>query len=462
MAFELAASRVLAPTIGTSTYVWTSVIGVMIAALAAGYAAGGWMADRRSEKLDIIWILLMAAIAILVTCVFYSDILASITLVIHDPRLQGVIASIILFVPASFLLGITSPYLAKLRVHSTATTGRSVAGLSASNSVGGITGTFCTGFIFFTIIGSRETLALLAIILIICSWIIEPLLQRQQRTIATVALLLALMLQFVTPASAGSAINIDTPSAHYTIADITLHNKPVRVLAMGPGGWQSGVYLDNTGGLVFGYTRKLADAVAAAPSKNRILILGGGAFSLPEYLGRQYPDSTVDVVEIDSQLPAIAQKYFRYDQPSNVNVYTEDARAYLQKTTNKYDFIIADVYSDASVPFALTTREYTAELKKVLKPDGVVAVNMIASTSQACLPLFASLNSSYATSFKNSLYYPLVDPSLQTEQNVIAVYSNRPLSWAGQLPGNVPVQFTSARKLTDNHAPIEYLKQLCK
>ena len=34
MAYELAASRILAPTIGTSIYVWTSVIGVMIAALA--------------------------------------------------------------------------------------------------------------------------------------------------------------------------------------------------------------------------------------------------------------------------------------------------------------------------------------------------------------------------------------------------------------------------------------------
>src|SRR5512133_2999486 len=155
MAFELVASRILAPTIGTSTYVWTSVIGVMIAALALGYAAGGWAADKRAEQTDIAWLLLLTALFILLTRVTYQGTLEDIAATLHDSRAQGVVASIFLFVPASFLMGVISPYLARLRVRSLTTTGRSVAGLSASNSVGGIVGTFCTGFIFFSIIGSR-------------------------------------------------------------------------------------------------------------------------------------------------------------------------------------------------------------------------------------------------------------------------------------------------------------------
>ncbi len=461
MAFELAASRILAPTIGTSTYVWTSVIGAMIAALAAGYAAGGWLADNRADKTDIVWLLLMSALTVLITCIFYEDTLSTISSLIHDPRLQGVIASIILFVPTSFLLGMTSPYLARLRIHSVQTTGRSVAGLSASNSVGGIVGTFFTGFVFFTIIGSRQTMVLLALILIACSWLVVPLEQRRTRIITSIALFAVLMLQLTMPVRASIVASIDTASSHYTIRDISLEGKPVRVLIMGPGGWQTGVYLDGSDNLAFDYTRKLANVVAAAPHKDKVLILGGGAFSLPEYLGKQYPKSTIDVVEIDPELPKIAKKYFGYKPTPNVRTFTEDARTYLKNTADRYDIIVVDVYNDASVPFALTTREYTAALKNALVPDGIITANIIAAATPDCMPLLASIHGSYASSFRNSAYYPLLDLSLQTEQNIVAVYSNHPLDWTSVMPGNISVRFNSGRDLTDDYAPIEYLKQQC-
>ena len=36
MVYEIVGSRILAPVIGTSTYVWTSLIGVILAALSLG------------------------------------------------------------------------------------------------------------------------------------------------------------------------------------------------------------------------------------------------------------------------------------------------------------------------------------------------------------------------------------------------------------------------------------------
>jgi predicted membrane-bound spermidine synthase len=462
MAYELAASRILAPAIGTSTYVWTSVIGVMIAALAAGYASGGWVADRRAERSDIVWLLIGSALAILATCMFYDATLNGVAYFLHDPRLQGVVASTILFVPASFLLGMASPYLAKLRVQSIKTTGRSVAGLSAANSFGGIAGTFCTGFIFFTVIGSRETLALLAGVLIACSWFILPRVQRRPRIIATTVLTGTLLLQFAVPVRAGVVADIDTPSSHYKIVDATLDGKPIRVLIMGPGGLQSGAYLDGSKTLAFDYTRKIAEVAAAAPHKDHILILGGGAFSLPEYLGRAYPDSRVDVVEIDPKLPGIAKRYFGYDQPANVRVFSEDGRTYLKNTTTKYDIIIIDAYNDSSIPFALATTEYAAGLKQALTPDGAVIANIIAGGSNSCMPLLASLHKTYSTAFDRALMYPLDDITMQTKQNIIAVYSNAPLTWANGIDGSTFVGVAPANAMTDNHAPIEYLQQKCR
>ncbi len=47
MGLEIVGSRVLAPVFGTSLFVWGALITTFLAALAAGYALGGRLADRR-------------------------------------------------------------------------------------------------------------------------------------------------------------------------------------------------------------------------------------------------------------------------------------------------------------------------------------------------------------------------------------------------------------------------------
>src|SRR5512138_3370729 len=49
MVIEVLGSRVIGPFFGASLFVWTSLITVTLVALAAGYAAGGILADRRGS-----------------------------------------------------------------------------------------------------------------------------------------------------------------------------------------------------------------------------------------------------------------------------------------------------------------------------------------------------------------------------------------------------------------------------
>ena len=46
MGLEIVGSRLLAPVFGSSLFVWGALIGVVLAAMSTGYAAGGWFADR--------------------------------------------------------------------------------------------------------------------------------------------------------------------------------------------------------------------------------------------------------------------------------------------------------------------------------------------------------------------------------------------------------------------------------
>ena len=63
MVIELTGSRVLAPYLGTSLVVWTSLIGIILASLSIGYWWGGRLADRRPEARLLGGIIFLSAFA---------------------------------------------------------------------------------------------------------------------------------------------------------------------------------------------------------------------------------------------------------------------------------------------------------------------------------------------------------------------------------------------------------------
>src|SRR5690606_29510673 len=144
-------------------------------------------------------------------------------------------------------------------------------------------------------------------------------------------------------------------TSHYQIREGFIEGqfRMVRALVTGPGGAQSGTFADGRGGLAFWYTREMARVVEQLPKKDRILMLGGGTFTLPSHLAEKYPRSTVDVVEIDPGLKEIASRHFHFQPRANLNLIFKDARSYINTTDKRYDVILVDVYSDTNVPFSL-------------------------------------------------------------------------------------------------------------
>lgn len=418
MVFELLAARMLAPTIGSSTYVWTSVIGVIILALSAGYWWGGKIADQRSKQSDIGLLWLMIAFTIATTAVLHSAFLQMVSEWKIDVRLAAVVASIVLFAPTSFLLGGLSPYLAKLNVVSLATSGSAVAHLGALNSLGGIVGTFFTGFVLFELAGIRNILTGLIIFCVALAWW-AGLVRRSRNFVLSLVVFMLGML--VLPNS--NVLVVDTASAHYTIQTAHARNgQEVRLLATGPGGKQSGVYVDAPAELIFWYTREIARAVQVHPQPKKILVLGGGAYTLPAYFAEKYPSALIDVVEIDPELAAIATKYFSYQQPKNVRHIAMDARAYVNRATITYDVIVVDAFGDDSLPPSLVTMEYGSAVSRIVAPGGFVVANILAGEKGVCGRLLSTVTRPYAYYFKHGYF---LRASRESERsNIVVVFTD--------------------------------------
>ena len=455
MAYELVAARLLAPSVGNSTYVWTGVIGVIIIALSAGCWLGGRIADYRHAPQDVGLLLIVAAALVTITILSANNTLRWLTTVLDEPRIQAVIAALALFAPASFVLGAVSPYLAKLNVSSLDTAGRSVANLSALDAVGGIAGTFVTGFVLLGMIGLNETLALITGILLATSWLFMPQWQWQLRTLMIGAVIVAALSGLYTPKHGD--VSIETPSAHYSIVNYTSNGRQIRGLVTGPTGVQSGVYLDGTKDLPFWYTRRMVEVTIAAKPRT-VLLLGGGAFTMAEYMARQLPNTHIDVVEIDPGLENISRQYFSYQSLPNVKLIFDDARTYIQRTNRHYDVVLIDVYNGGEIPYSLLTAEYGSELARITREDGLVVANLIAGLNNApCRELFAAFDAVYRRTWPYA-WYGTQHRDL-SRGNYVVAYSKKPRTMPAALS---PLQPLGGTLYTDNFIPNDRLYEACR
>lgn len=86
MSLEILGSRVLAPSYGSSVYVWGSLITTFLAALALGYALGGRIADRRPSSSVLSMILPAAAVLVLPSVQWAPKLLESLARANWDTR----------------------------------------------------------------------------------------------------------------------------------------------------------------------------------------------------------------------------------------------------------------------------------------------------------------------------------------------------------------------------------------
>jgi spermidine synthase len=143
---------------------------------------------------------------------------------------------------------------------------------------------------------------------------------------------------------------------------------------------QSHVDLDDPTYLDFGYQRRIGHLIdlAAPPGQPlRAVHLGGGALTLARYTAATRPRSTQQVVEADAALTALVRRELPLEGAWRIRVRGGDARAGLAKIPeDRADLVVADVFGGARTPAHLTSAEFLAEVRRVLRPGGLYAANL--------------------------------------------------------------------------------------
>lgn len=383
MAIELSASRLLSPYFGSSQIVWTSIIGLIMIALSIGGYAGGRLADKDLNPGRLSKILIIAAVY--TVCIpFISKFLISLSVLPFTFIMQGfltsggsLLACALLFAVPSFLLGMVSPFIIRLRASSLGEVGHTTGSVYAISTVGSIIGTFIPTFVTIPYLGTKKTFILIAIFLILLSLLLIPEFKKKIRVFGFLAVVSVLFAFCNTSIMSDDKIIYEGESI-YNYIQVIQDGRSTKLVTNNGMGVHSTYDPDKI------LLDKYYDYFLAAPlfspdfqpdNPMRVLVLGLGAGTCLNQYAHFYRNAQVTGVELDGKIVELAHQYFGLPT-GKFDLQVADARTYLKRNKETYDVIIVDVYQDLLIPFHLATREFLAEVKAHLSPKGSVAINV--------------------------------------------------------------------------------------
>lgn len=454
MALEFLAARMLAPALGSSLFVWGSVISIVMVALSLGYWIGGQLADRFGTTRTLAPVIAFAGLFTITVPAITSAILPVVAPL--GPRTGSMLAAAIVFFVPSLFIAMVSPLGVKLAAsRGIERIGRSAGGLYAVSTAGSIAGTVSTafwlipafslntlivgiGFVLFAAAGAAALLPLRY-----SESVPEPRSgsDAQERRVwiglrwatgAAVAAGLALGVFTLagTPYAAtlaggtGERVLYEEDTQYHRLVitedDEERHMRFDR-------SHQSAMYLDDPFETSFAYPQYFHLALALKPDAKRVLVVGLGGGSAVKRMWRDYPDMHIDAVEIDPAVVEAAERYFAIPEDERIEIFVEDGRRFLQQTEHTYDIILMDAYSADALPFHLTTQEFFTEAKAKLSPGGVLAYNIIGSVEGDRSELFRSMYRTADTVWNRLWVFPIGigDDGIATRnRNIIVLASD--------------------------------------
>ncbi len=479
MTLELVASRVLAPYFGTSNLVWTSVIGIILLSSSLGNYFGGKIADKNENEKSLKYILMIASVFVMIIPLVQQNLLNNLSTAISDIRIGAIISTIALFFIPSLLLGLIIPIILKIKLKKLEDTGKTAGRIYAISTIGGIVGTFLSGFVLVPNFGSVQILFVLSILLLIIS--LFTYVKFDKATIIYVGTIILIDIALFTVfyifnIRYGEKVlenefnvkaSFDTQYGRVWIYNTYYRNEPVRMLNI-DSGYESATFIneDKKYDLVFDYTKFYELMFKSKNNIENVLLIGGAGYSYPKYYISHYDDKKMDVVEIDGDITNIAKKYFYLDkliedynlnENHRLNLITDDGRTYLNRNTKKYDSILNDAFSGSTPAKTLTTLETVKMIKNSLNEDGLYLTNIISALEGDKSRFLKAEVNTLKLVFKNVYILPCrSNISKENRQNIMVIATDQDMDLEGTCDINIS---EDEIVLTDNYCPVEVLTQ---
>ncbi len=151
----------------------------------------------------------------------------------------------------------------------------------------------------------------------------------------------------------------------------------VRTLHLGSQAIQSAMRVSRPWDLELAYTRAMMGFLMFTPVPANVLMIGLGGGSLAKFIRKQRPQTHITAVEIDPRVIAAARSHF--ELPGNdatLNVIEGDGALYMRQHPASADVILLDGFDAGNQVEALATQTFYAACRRVLRPDGVLVVNL--------------------------------------------------------------------------------------
>ena len=407
MVVELVAARIIACHLGASLYTWTSVIGVVLAGISLGNYIGGYLADRFPSTKTLSVLFVLASISCVIIPLLNNLTGQWAFLWYLSWPLRIILHVTLIFLLPSTILGMIGPVVAKFALDQGFKPGRTIGDIYAWGAIGSIVGTFLTGFFLIAKMGAIAVIWLVAGILAFVGVCYG---RKYRLSMVWIVILIVLMsINFSNQSWAkitGEALGLrekaeasviyekDSPYFHIKVEELHGVSESVRNLVLDRLS-HSKVYMsdpaDIQGRYQYNYVKMfgaLTEHFAKKKKEFNALCIGGGGYVFPQYLEKNWPKSSIEVIEIDPEVTQAAYKFLGLSEDTSLKIHHLDARNYIEdlilrkargESVAAYDFVYSDVANDLSAPFQLTTYEFNEKLAKLVKPDGVYAFNLIDS-----------------------------------------------------------------------------------
>lgn len=183
----------------------------------------------------------------------------------------------------------------------------------------------------------------------------------------------------------------------YNTVVVTEDDQGMRTLLFDSGGVrQSVVKVGDPDHLELPYARAMVSGLALCPEPKRVLVVGLGGGTIPSFLHKHYPQTRIDVVDIDPVVVEVAKQFFGFREDATLKAHVQDGRQFIEERLNAYDVIFLDAFGSENIPYHLATREFLEAVRRAITAQGVVLADV---WSRDLNPLYDSMVRTYQEVF---------------------------------------------------------------